>query len=274
MRVLTVPNWSFFDPELCSSAIEDSCSKVALHYAKGDVDHLRTVTAFSGEAVNVLSALDSLCERFLPSINLGVGGVHPFAGALDVVPFVGLDESGAELVELCRSWAAYYSSRFGVPVHLYEKAAFSGNENRLPVLRGQLGGINKSFDFGTARHPHWGYSVVGVREFLLAVNLNFDKEEIQLVRRLAKQIRLLREAGDDRFSGVRALAFTLEQQQFAQLSMNLTLPDCTSIDDICCWLDTQTDIEYETELIGVIRDVDLPKSTRLTPQLRQIVPTL
>ncbi len=274
MRVLTVPNWSFFDPALCDSAVSESCSQVSVHYAQGDADHVRTVTAFSGDVLDVFSALDQLCDRILPAIDLGVGGVHPFVGALDVVPFVILEGSEAELVGLCREWVARFSSRFDIPVHLYERAAFPGQERRLPVLRGQLGVVEKGFDFGSFPHPRWGYSVVGVRDFLLAVNFNFASGELATARRLAKDIRGSRESGEARFAGVRALAFGLEKQQFAQLSLNMTMPDRTSLDEVCAWVASQRDAEFEVELIGVIRDVDLPKATRLWPMPSQIVPTL
>ena len=274
MRILAVPNWSFCDPELCRNAVSEACNRVTLHYAQGDIDHARTVTGFSGESVDVFEAMDRLCERLLPLINLGKGGVHPFAGALDVCPFVQLDGDLNELIELVRGWAREFSSRYSIPVHLYERAAQEGAEFRLPVLRGQLGPTSKPFDFGIESNPKWGYSVIGVRDFLLAVNLNFAESEMKLIRHLARSVRDLRESGDQAFVGVRALAFHLEQQKIAQLSLNLTRPDETSVDEICAWVSDQTDCTFSTELIGVIRDVDLPRATLLEPLPAQIVPTL
>jgi len=116
--------------------------------------------------------------------------------------------------------------------------------------------------------------VIGVRDFLLAVNLDFAESEMKLIRHLARTVRDLRESGDQAFVGVRALAFHLEQQQIAQLSLNLTRPDETSVDKICAWVSDQTDCTFSTELIGVIRDVDLPRATLLEPLPAQIVPTL
>lgn len=274
MKILAVPNWSFFDPELCFTGVRRSCSNVFVHYAKGDEDHGRTVTAFSGDSEKVFEAMKSLCLEFLPSIDLTLGGVHPFSGALDVAPFVLLDGSEAELIAEVRTWAEAFNDEFSIPVHLYEKAAFPGKEVRLPVLRGQFGPTSIPFDFGVEVHRTWGYSAIGVRDFLLAVNLNFSQACLGTVRRVAKEIRLLREAGDPIFAGVRSLAFDLKVQQFAQLSLNMTLPDHTRFDDLCLWVTAQMGDPYETELIGVIRDVDLPKSTRLSPKPEQIVPTL
>lgn len=274
MKVLAVPNWSFFDPELCRFGLANASPELSIHYARGDVDHQRTVTAFSGPAGVVFRHMDQLCKQFLDGINLGKGGVHPFSGALDVVPFVLLNGSESELVGEVRKWAETFSRAWTIPVHLYEKAAFPGEESRLPVLRGQLGPITKPFDFGTASHLRWGYSVVGVRDFLLAVNFNFAEQDLARVKELAKQIRRLRESGQAEWSGVRALAFCLESQRTAQLSFNLTDPNRTSIDQIHSWVNRQISSNFATELIGVIRDRDLPNSTCLLPEPSQIVPTL
>ena len=274
MKILAVPNWTFFDPELCERGIRHSCGGVIVHYAQGDVDHGRTVTAFSGESAAVFDAMDALCDNFLSDIDLRKGGVHPFSGALDVAPFVLLEGSESELIPMIRDWASSLFDRRVIPVRLYEKAARPGKEHRLPVLRGQLGPFTAPFDFGHVEHPQWGYSVVGVRDFLLAVNFNFPMTSLAKVRELAREIRALREDGDPEFEGVRSLAFQLRQRGFAQLSLNLTVPDRTSVDQLCNWVGNKTNIAFATELIGVIREVDLPKSTCLSPAWSQIVPTL
>lgn len=274
MKVLAIPNWSFYDPELCRLGLATASPKLTIHYARGDVDHQRTVTAFSGHVEIVFKQMDALCKLFLEGINLGKGGVHPFSGALDVAPFVLLEGSEALLVDEVRAWAATFSDAWSIPVHMYEKAVFPGIESRLPVLRGQLGPFTKPFDYGTTSHPRWGYSVVGVRDFLLAVNFNFGSADLTRVRGLAKEIRRIRESGASEWAGVRALAFQLQNQEVAQLSFNLTQPNRTSIDHIHSWVSSQIGSSFGTELIGVIRDVDLPNSTCLFPEPSQIVPTL
>ncbi|MEI7575467.1 MAG: hypothetical protein WCK51_01125 [Armatimonadota bacterium] len=274
MKVLAVPNWSFFDPELCDRALGQFLPELTVHYVQGDVDHQRTVTAFSGPAPEVFRQMDELCRLFLDYIDLGKGGVHPFSGALDVAPFVLLDGSESKLIGEVKEWAKEFSGTWSIPVHMYEKAALPGAESRLPVLRGQLGPVTKPFDFGTASHSWWGYSVIGAREFLLAVNFNFGAPDLTRVRELAKEIRRIRESGEAEWAGVRVLAFHLQKQEIAQLSFNLTQPNRTSIDYIHSWVSDQIASNFETELIGVIRDVDLPNSTCLVPEPSQIVPTL
>ena len=52
MRILTVPNWSFGRERTLFRQFGDHFPSegLTLHYLEADIDHNRTVTAFSGEA--------------------------------------------------------------------------------------------------------------------------------------------------------------------------------------------------------------------------------
>lgn len=272
MTVLAVPNWSFCDCELETDASSLISQRCTLHYCQGDVDHGRTVTAFSGDCEDVFATMDALCALLLPRIDLRVhNGVHPAKGALDVAPFVCLSGVETQLIERTRQWARSFSDRYDIPAYLYEKATFPGREHRLPVLRGQVASKLPGFDSGGVPSAQWGYSVVGVRDFLLAVNINFPAEQYEAVRRVAKAIRVARDGGNERFSGVRAIALSLKSVGLAQLSMNMTVPDRTSFDLIFEYASSQIGPAHSTELIGVIRRRDLPSSTMLQVDPRQIV---
>ncbi len=276
-RIVAVPNWSFYSSDLASRAQELLLSLgVRVHYCQGDIDHQRTVTAFSGLQAEVFGAARELARLLLPEIDLQLQhGVHPRVGALDVMPFVLLDGSEAALVASCREWAASYSSEFGIPVYLYEKAAFEGRESSLPVLRGQLGPVGQSYDFGTYPHPRWGASIVGVRDFLLAANLNLATNDLSVVRAAAKAIRTARDAGHPSLIGVRALGFELASRDATQLSLNFTRPNDVTFDGVfefaADWLTEHGVAIEDTELIGVIRRRDVSGATRLHIDPAQIV---
>ncbi|MEI8283287.1 MAG: hypothetical protein WCG75_12840, partial [Armatimonadota bacterium] len=157
-KVVAIPNWSFFDSELCQEARKTAAELgLSIHYFKGDIDHERTVTAFSGDQDTVFRGMDQLCEVLLPKIDLKFQqGVHPRIGALDVAPFVLIAGSETDLVSATQTWAEQFSLRFRVPTHLYEKAAQKGSEYRLPYLRGQMGELEKLPDFGSLEHEQWG----------------------------------------------------------------------------------------------------------------------
>lgn len=282
MKLLCVANWSIGPEDAVRIAIEE-CKTIPLqwHYAKGDYDHARTVTAFSGAAENVFQAVLTLSHSLLVHIDLRTHrGVHPRIGALDVCPFIllgeGPEKDTNQLIEnLCKEFAGRYS----VPVFLYEKSAKGGHPRDLPSLRkGEFEGLQGKKltpDCGPdTAHPQWGVTVMGLRDWLIAANINLDQPDAKIAKSIAKKIRTLRET-DARFTGVRALGFPLRSRKMSQISMNLTKPDKVNFDEICSWVEEEcrlTDAKIvSTELVGVIRKRDLPKSTKLQYDPEQIL---
>ncbi|RYG33134.1 hypothetical protein EON81_18975, partial [bacterium] len=110
---------------------------------------------------------------------------------------------------------------------------------------------------------------VGERGFLLAINVDLSDDDLSLAKRIAREIRTRREAGEEGFAGVRALAFPLPSRGIVQVSMNLTDPDRSCPDEMVRFVEERAGISG-TELIGVIRERDLPGATRLPIDSRQI----
>ncbi len=276
-KVVAIPNWSFFDSDLCQEARKTVAELgLSIHYFKGDIDHERTVTAFSGDQDTVFKGMDRLCEVLLPKIDLKFQqGVHPRIGALDVAPFVLIEGLESDLISATQTWSESFSLRFRVPTHLYEKAARKGSEYRLPYLRGQMGELEKLPDFGSLEHEQWGTTIVGVRDFLLAANLNLASDNITAVKDVAKRLRYQRDCGNQALSGVRALGFKLSSQGITQLSLNFTNLDATTFDSAFeiaeALLAEQTIFVIETELIGVIRSKDVQGARHLTIEPSQVV---
>jgi glutamate formiminotransferase len=285
MRLLTVPNWSFGrnKPLLLKFQEILAAEPLTVHFLESDIDHNRTVSAFSGPPVAIERALKAMATEAFETIDLNHHvGVHPRIGALDVCPFVplgGQDAAGLEAEALAERFGAWVGAQ-GVPVFLYERSARSGRESALPALRkGGFGGLmdkNLEPDFGPSRaHAHLGVSVIGVRGFLTALNCNLTPELPYVAQKLAQRIRALRTEGDERFLGVRAMGFALASRGISQLSMNLTLPDLSPIDPIVQWVQQQAQSQAAgfagTELIGVIRRRDMEHVTTVYPRRAQIV---
>ena len=286
MRVLTVPNWSFGRDQDLMKRFRDCfpADGLDLHYLDADLDHNRTVVAFSGELSLVLEKLRELCALALERIDLNRHiGVHPRIGALDVCPFVTLPTWNVPfeiLDEAVRNFGEELAESYELPVFLYEKSERGRHEADLPTLRkggfGGLSGRELNPDFGpSVAHPTLGVTIMGVRDFLIAFNVNLAAVDVLLARKLAKQMREGREAGDARFLGVRALGFPLHSRFLSQVSINLTLPDLTAVDPIVEWVQRQaSDSSVKvsgTELIGVIRSCDLVNSSRLPIKPAQVV---
>src|SRR5580658_8794069 len=171
MRLLAVPNWSFGRNRALLTNFRDALesSPVHTHFCESDVDHNRTVTAFSGSGPEVYETLLRLCAVAFDSIDLSHHvGVHPRIGALDVCPFVplvGRNDDRMEVTQTALALAervgALIGGKYGVPVYLYEHSARSGRESTLPALRkGGFGGLLERTlnpDFGPAHaHPRLG----------------------------------------------------------------------------------------------------------------------
>ncbi len=278
MRLLCVPNWSFCDHPDLESAFRDVFGSypVKLHYIAGDVDHNRTVTAFSGDASFVQAVLFELANLALPLIDLRTHrGVHPRIGALDVCPFIVLDHSIPDQ-SFVDETASFVASKFGLPIYFYEHSEKGRHEADLPTLRkGQFEGMEGKAlfpDYGPSeRHPRLGATVMGFRDFLIAMNVFVTFGS----RPIAKEIRQLRAQGDDRFLGVRALGLTLSHRGCEQVSMNLSMPDQTFVDPIIHWISEKAGMlgarVTGTELIGVIREKDCGQATSLLIHPDQVI---
>jgi glutamate formiminotransferase len=290
MRLLAVPNWSFGRVKPLLLKFEEILhgQKLAIHFLEGDVDHNRTVTAFSGDPEAVYNAIDLMAAEAFDTIDLNHHlGVHPRIGALDVCPFIPLPGRGDDrdaametALAIAERTGALIGGKYDVPVYLYEHSARSGREHSLPTLRkGGFGGLlgrELDPDFGPPHaHPRLGVSVIGVRDFLVALNCNIADENDVFVKKIAKYMRDLRTDGDARFLGVRALGFYLASRDMAQVSLNLTLPNLSPIDPIVTWVQDQAyarRLEFAgTELIGVIRRKDMEHATTVYPRRAQII---
>lgn len=286
LEFLTVPNWSVGRERVVVRRIRDlaDSSEVTLHFCEADIDHNRTVTGFSGNWKSVLALLGEIAFEVMDACNLQRHvGVHPRIGALDVCPFVALPgrSESSDLIPLASAFSEWLAATFDVPVFLYEKSARQDAKKRLPTLRkggfGALLDVELSPDFGPVHvHPHRGASVVGVRDFLIACNVNFHSSNLVAVQRIAKEIRDRRKFQMADYGGVRALGFPLASREMVQVSLNFTSPDSHPCDPVLRWILETAEAaglgEGTTELIGVIRDIDLPGATLLHPSANQVVP--
>lgn len=292
MRLVTVPNWSFAREHSLVRRFEDILSHpaVELNYLGSDVDLNRTVVAFSAADTVLVDMVVRLALAAFDVIDLNRHvGVHPRIGALDVCPIVipagRRNPTASELLNAlaaAENLASQLAAAFDLPVFLYERSERGRHEADLASLRrggfGGLAGRQLRPDFGpSAAHPRLGVTIVGVRDFLISVNVNLRTEDLTVAERICEEIRRMRGEGDVRMLGVRALAMTLSSRKLCQVALHLTLPDLTPVDPILEWIleasaAQNTGVE-STELVGVIRDVDMEGASRLRIRPEQIVET-
>jgi glutamate formiminotransferase len=202
-----------------------------------DADHNRSVITIVGTQESIgKAALRGIAEA-AELIDLNHHrGAHPRLGATDVVPFVPL--AGVTLEDCVRmaEWVAEETwRRLKIPTYLYEAAARQPDRVNLEnIRRGQFEGVRAEIgsdparlpDFGEAAlHPTAGATVVGARKFLIAYNINLNTPDVSLAKAIAKKIR----ASSGGFPCVKAMGVELEARNLAQVSMNLTDFETTSL---------------------------------------------
>jgi glutamate formiminotransferase len=201
-----------------------------------DASHNRSVLTLASDASALEAAVLALFAATLPRIDLRQHkGEHPRLGAVDVVPFVPIEDATmADCVELAKRTAAAVAEQFAVPVYLYEEAAASpARRNLEDIRRGEFEGLAEKMrrpewapDFGPAApHPQAGAVVMGARMPLIAFNINLATDRIEVAKRIAAAVRF--SSGGLRF--VKAMAVMLGDRQIVQVSMNLTNAEKTPI---------------------------------------------
>ena len=229
----------------------------------------RTVVTLVGEPGPVIEAAFRAIKKAQQLIDMRKHtGAHPRMGATDVCPLIPI--SGTTFEE-CIHYANQLGKRvgeeLGIPVYLYEKASTAPNRKNLAVLRaGEYEGFADKIykpewkpDFGPQEYnPKSGQTAIGVRDFLIAYNVNLNTKSVRRANSVAFDVRengrvktedgsangkpVLGEDGEPvRILGllraVKGIGWFVEEYGVAQVSMNLNDISITSLHkafDACC----------------------------------------
>lgn len=194
-----------------------------------DFDHNRSVISMAGEPESILKALFDMTQKATELIDLRTHqGEHPRMGATDVIPLIPLKNM---TYEECDEYAKRLGKRIAeelkIPVYFYEKSATNEERKDLSNIRqGQFEGFSVKIqkpewapDCGIRQiHPSAGVTAIGVREFLIAFNVNLKTQNIEIANKIAKTIRNI----SGGFKYVKALGMELKEKQMVQVSINMT----------------------------------------------------
>jgi glutamate formiminotransferase len=202
-----------------------------------DRDHNRSVVTLAGEPEGVLEAALHGVSKAIELIDLRRHqGEHPRIGAVDVLPFVPIEGvSMDDCVALAHRAGREIWSRYEVPVYFYEEAALRPERKRLESVRSgefeylrdeALRNRERSPDIGgPGLHPSAGAVAIAARKFLIAYNINLNTADAGIARKIARSIR----ASNGGLPHVKAIGVELKERKLAQVSMNLTDFEQTSI---------------------------------------------
>lgn len=233
-----------------------------------DVDHNRAVVTFVGAPESVRKSMLAGAKVAVELIDLNKHqGGHPRIGAVDVIPVVPLsDITMDEVVVLGHNIGADIAEQLKVPVYFYEECALRGQcVNLANIRKGGYEGLkqngligDRAPDLGPSElHPTAGAAVVGARGPLIAYNVNLATSDIHVARKIAAEIRRIRDGGKQ-LIGVKAIAVLLKSRNIAQVSTNITQPHLTTIWDVYSFVEQMAremgvDV-LESELIGAMRE--------------------
>jgi len=244
-------------------AVEDGGSRILDVHS--DPVHNRSVLTVTAGAEALRSSMIRLA-RTLAYIDLRThDGVHPRLGGLDICPIVPFGAPMAEAVNAAHAVGKGIAIHTGLPVYFYGTAAAREETSELPLLRhGGLQALIQRADGGLtpdagppAIDPQRGVVCVGARTSLIAFNVWLDCNEAA-AKRIAGRVRTT--AGGP--PGMRALGLAMEWPFSAQVSMNLTHPERTGIDEAFRAVSAASDAEEAgiagTEIVGLVPDRYLP----------------
>ena len=245
-----VPNFSEGRDMTVIKQITDAISSVegvsVLNVDPGEATN-RTVVTFVGEPEAVCEAAFRGAKRAAEVIDMRQHhGTHPRIGATDVLPIIPV--AGISLEEcalLARQLAARMAREAGIPCYAYEASAFKPERRNLAVCRtGEYEAIKEKLT-DPKRQPDFmptlsttipesvlrsGISVVGARDFLIAVNFNLNTTDRHVAHAIACDVREKGRPGKPgTLKCAKAIGWYIEEYGIAQVSMNLTNMNVTPL---------------------------------------------
>ncbi len=248
----------------------------------------RTVVTFVGEPEAVIEAAFRGIKKASELIDMSKhSGEHPRMGATDVCPLIPISRiSIEEAVELSKKLAERVGTELQIPVYLYEYSATKPERKNLAVIReGEYEGLPEKIikpewnpDFGPAKfNAKSGATVIGVRDFLIAYNINLNTKSVRRANSVAFDLRekgRLKRKGnpitgeivrDENgkpvripgvLKGVKAIGWYIEEYGIAQVSMNITdikkTPLHIAFEEACKSADRRGLRVTGSELVGMV----------------------
>ena len=248
----------------------------------------RTVVTFVGSPDAAIEAAFRGIKKAAELIDMRKHkGAHPRMGATDVCPFIPVSNvNWEEAIDCANRLAKRVGDELKIPIYLYEKAAKNKSRSNLSLIRvGEYEGF-----FEKIRQPEWkpdfgpavfneksGATVIGVRDFLVAYNVNLNTRSVRRATSVAFDVReqgrvktedgtpsgkpVLDANGDPiRVPGmlkhVKAIGWFVKEYGIAQVSMNLTNIEETPVHatfDACCESAAKRGLRVTgSEIVGMV----------------------
>ena len=271
-------------------AIKETAGVSVLDVDPGEATN-RTVVTFVGEPEAVVDAAFRGVKKASELIDMRKHtGAHPRIGATDVLPLIPVAGiTLEECAEMARTLAERIASELNIPTYCYEAAAFRPERKNLAVCRkGEYEGLaeradkeGEAPDFGSRKFDEpmarSGATVVGARDFLIAVNFNLNTTSTRRANAIAFDVRekgrpmrqgpsvtdkpVVDENGKTvmipgTLKGTKAIGWFIDEYGIAQVSMNITdistTPLHVAFDEVCRAANARGVRMTGTEIVGLV----------------------
>lgn len=253
-----VPNFSTSDPTIVEEIVHE-IEKVPYAYLLDysfDDYYNRLVVTFVATKDSAVRAAFNASAKAVQLIDMNKHkGQHPRLGAVDVVPFVPVENATIDdCIVLAREYGKALAERLGVPVYLYGEAASSPDRRDIDWIRqGEYEGLSEMIrrperkpDFGPASpHPTAGATITGARSFMVGFNVNLGTGNLEVGKKIARALH----GKKGGLAFVRAMAANIPERKEIQIGMSIYGFEKTPLHRVFELLKLEAD-RYNVPIIG------------------------
>lgn len=225
-----VPNFSTSDPKVVEAILNEirrAKDAYVLDYSFDDY-YNRLVVSFVGNKHSVVEAALQSAVKAIRLIDMRKHkGQHPRIGAVDVVPFIPIQNVTLEdCAQLAKIFGKALAERSKVPVYLYAAAASKPERSDLDWIRlgdyEKLGEMMKQSDrkadYGPSHpHPTAGATITGARKLMAGFNVNLGTSDVAVAKKIARALH----AKKGGLTNVKAMAAAIPERKITQIGMSI-----------------------------------------------------
>jgi len=228
--VESVPNFSTSNPKIVEEILAQVKTIKNAHILDYTFDtyYNRLVVSVIGNRKTVLEAVLNMAYKAIELIDMRKHkGQHPRLGAVDVVPFIPVQDVTIEdCIQIARKFGETLATKTGVPVYLYGMAQSKPDRKDLDWIReGEYEKLAENIvkperkpDFGSAKFvAKSGATITGAREVMAGFNVNLGTADLKIAKKIAKALH----ASKGGFSNVKAMAAFIPEKNITQIGMSI-----------------------------------------------------
>ncbi len=225
-----VPNFSTSNPKVVEAILSElkrTADVFLLDYTFDDY-YNRLVVSFVGDENSAADAALNMAAKAIELIDMNKHkGQHPRLGAVDVVPFIPIQNATMEAcIETAKKFGKSLAEQYQVPVYLYGAAAKPQRSDLDWIRKGEYEALAEMIkkperrpDFGPAKaHPTAGATITGARKVMAGFNVNLGTSDLKTAKKIAKALH----AKKGGFTTVKAMGAEIPQKKVTQIGMSIT----------------------------------------------------